>query len=326
MEEIKLLDFIKGNLPENEELEVLGWIEESEANRREYNRLKNIYALSALAGDKGSREILGEEARGITRMKKRKLLSALYKYAAVVLLTAGLASSLYIYRSRATSGYLSSIFYSVKSPPGQSTELTLADGSEVFLNSGTILKYPADYSVSKRDLRLQGEAFFNVETNKKKPFVVTVGELEVVATGTSFNIDGYKEDNEINVTLVEGSANIRSTGGQFLMKLEPGENARLDLKTNQIVKTKVNTSFYTSWKKGIITFSNKRLEDISHDLERWYNVQIIFDKQASKDIRYSGAILKNKPIDQVLEILKITSNFSYEITVDDDKKSIITIK
>ncbi len=145
-------------------------------------------------------------------------------------------------------------------------------------------------------------------------------------TGTSFNVNASPFDKEVNITLVEGSVNLSNTNGRFLSKMEPGENARIDASSNKLNISEVDIDYYISWQRGIIMFTNKSLGEIALDLEKWYNVIIIFSDQKMKEIKYSGAIMKNKPIDQVLEILNLTSNFEYEMDIKDNKVSVITIK
>lgn len=327
MNERKLLDFIKGNLSPEEESGVLEWIEKSEENRKKFTSIKNLLAVSNLNYEfHGDYAGMRKSAGRITGAKRRRQVSVFLRYAAAVILTAGLTSLVYISRSNSRDNYLANIYHNVTAPPGQNTDIVLADRSEVFLNSGTVLSYPANFSPCNRTLELSGEAFFEVETDRDNPFIVKVGELELVATGTSFNIDAYTCDRDINITLVDGSAEIRDRSGKVMVYLAPGENARYDTESCTITRSSVDTEFYTSWKRGIIKFSNRKLGDIAFDLERWYNVEIIFDDETSKDIRYSGTILRNKPVEQVLEILKLTSHFNYEFRIDDDKKSIITIK
>ena len=327
MKERKLLDFILGNLSANEESRILSWIKESEDNRKKFYRLKNTLALSKINYDDYiDKEFLSKEADKITGAKRRKLMTVFLRYAAAVIMTAGITSVLYISRINSKNNLLGNIYHNVIAPPGQKADVKLADGSHILLNSESVLTYPANFAARERNLTIEGEAYFDVQANEKKPFKVTVGELEIVVTGTAFNVDSYPRESEINITLVDGSAEIRSKTGSVMASLAPGENARFDIKTNRLIQTKVDTDFYTSWQKGIIKFSNRRIEDIAQDLERWYNVEIIFDSERIKDLRFSGAILKNKPIDQVLEIIKLTSNFNYEISIDDDKESIITIK
>ncbi|MCA1757932.1 MAG: DUF4974 domain-containing protein [Bacteroidales bacterium] len=327
MEEKMLTDFLAGRLDKEKESEVLNWIEESEENRIEFNTIKNMLAFAHLAheGRPGS-DLLRRKARRITGAESGRLIKTVLRYAAAVGVTAGVITSLFIYRSANFREQLASTYQSVTAPPGQTTEVLLADGSRVLLNSGTSITYPALFVSGEREINLSGEAFFEVAKERDNPFIVKAGKIRVTATGTSFNVDAYSDGNEINVTLVEGSVTVKSEDEDYITTLSPGENVRTDLITGEYLKSTVDTYFYTSWQQGIITFSNRQLGEIAKDLERWYNVEIIFARESTRTIRYSGAILKNKPIDQVLEILKLTSHFNYAIEIDDDKRSIITIK
>lgn len=327
MEEKILTDFLMGRVDKEKESEVLDWIEESEENRIEFNTIKNILALAHLAheGRSGS-DLLRRRARSITGAQSGRLIKTVLRYAAAVIVTAGLITSLFIYRSANFREQLASTYQTVTAPPGQTTEIMLADGSRVLLNSGTSITYPALFFPGERMVNLSGEAFFEVSSDTENPFIVKAGKIEVKATGTAFNVDAYSDGNEINVTLVEGVVKVNCAEEGYINTLLPGENLRADLTNGDYCKSTVDTYFYTSWQQGIITFSNRQLGEIAKDLERWYNVEIIFAREATRTIRYSGAILKNKPIDQVLEILKLTSHFNYVIEIDDDKRSIITIK
>lgn len=327
MEEQILVEYIKGKLSKDESSEVLKWIMASEENTLEFSRLKNIFALSHLASQGNTRrEILLQQSHKITGYGLRRFLMAAVRYAAVILITAGLISLYNLTQNRLYQDHLSSLRQTITSPPGQTTEMVLADGSKVSLNSGTTISYSSGYGTDERQIWLEGEAYFDVVTNPEKPFIVRSKEIDVIATGTSFNVNAYPDDKEINVTLVDGSLQLKSVSGKLITTLASGENVSIDRANNWFVKTEVDTYFYTSWQQGIITFSNKRLGDIAKDLERWYNVEIRFEKESSKDIRYSGAILKNKPIDQVLEILKLTSKFNYDIQIDNERRNIITIE
>jgi len=250
---------------------------------------------------------------------------SLLKYAAVVITTIGLTLCLYHYMS-GHGGGSDICYHTVSAPLGQATDIILADGSKVTLNSGTVLTYPANYSKKNRCVALEGEAFFEVISDHDNPFTVTSLGIEIVARGTSFNVDAYSDDCDIDVTLVDGSVDIYSNVGKSLVRLNPGENAMVNIESMDIQVSRVDTKFFTSWKRGMITFSNRRLEDIAKDLERWYSVEILFLNDETKDIRYSGTILKHKPVDQVLEVLRLTSDFQFNIEVINNRLSRIIIK
>jgi ferric-dicitrate binding protein FerR (iron transport regulator) len=327
MNDLDILKFIRKELSPEEESAFLEWMEESEENRKRFNGLKNLWALTAINSEAISARMADtdEEDDRYYRPGLRKGLISFCKYAAIIVVTFGL--SLYVCRVNFASWSKKEVqYHTVSAPPGQATNITLADGTGVTLNSGTVLTYPENYSEKNRRVSLTGEAFFEVHHDSRNPFTVTASGIDIVATGTSFNVDAYTEDCQVNVTLVEGSVGLFNEEGENLVTLNPGENVRIAFPSREMEVTQVDTKFYTSWQQGMITFSNRRLEDIARDLERWYSVEIIFTNDACKDIRYSGAILKHKPVDQVLEILHLTSDFTFDIEVIDNKLSRITIK
>ena len=327
MKDHDIIRFIKNELAQKEQTKVIEWIEKSEANRKRYNDLKNAWALSGMIpdplwGNKADNTILHVTTTG---SGARSLFTSIVKYAAIIMVTAGL--SFYFFKLTADRGErLGDKLHLVTAPRGLAANVALADGSKVMLNSGSGLSYPANFSSKNRIVNLEGEAFFDINSDSDHPFIVTVSGFEIIATGTSFNVDAYPDGTKMNVTLVEGSVHVLSTGTCTRVDLVAGENMQLDRSTDEMLVSRVDTKFYTSWQQGIISFTNKRLEDIALDLERWYCVNISFESDNLREIRLTGTILKHKPIDQVLEILKLTSGFRYEITVVDNQFNRITIK
>lgn len=325
MDDLKLLKFIKNELSRDEERIVLDWIEESEENRKRFNELKNVWAFSVIASDAAS--IPDSEEHYIDPGEKtsgRSLIIKMLKYAAVIVITLGL--SFLWQQGHADLKKQEKGLITVSAPLGQSAIVMLADGSKVTLNAGTVLTYSQDFSKKNRNVGLTGEAFFEVESDRKNPFTVDASGIAITATGTSFNVDAYTEGNQVIVTLVEGHVDLYSAKGETIGSLNPGENIRVDLTSDETEITQVDTRFYTCWQQGLITFSNRRLEDIAFDLERWYSVEIEFMSDKCKEIRYSGTILKSKPVDQVLEILQLTTDFEFDIEVINNELSRIIIK
>jgi ferric-dicitrate binding protein FerR (iron transport regulator) len=331
MDDLELLKFIKKELSQDEATVILGWIEESEENRKRYNELKNIWAFSAISSDSATisdSAIISDSGENNDdpgeKSSVRSLIIKVLKYAAVIVITLGLS---FLWQD----GFITlkkkeKRLISVSAPLGQSAIVMLADGSRVTLNAGTVLTYSHDYSRKERNVGLTGEAFFEVNSDRNNPFTVNASGIGITATGTSFNVDAYTEGNQVDVTLVEGHVDLYSAKGKAIASLEPGENISVDLTSDNIEITQVDTRFYTSWQQGLITFSNRRLEDIALDLERWYSVEIEFMSDSCKEIRYSGTILKSKPVDQVLQILQLTTDFEFDIEVINNKLSRIIIK
>jgi ferric-dicitrate binding protein FerR (iron transport regulator) len=214
-------------------------------------------------------------------------------------------------------------FHEIIVPPGESAELVLSDQTHVWLNAGTRLRYPTDFQQESRTVELFGEAYFDVAKDRKRPFFVITKDLIVNALGTSFNVETRKQS-ATNITLVEGKVSLEDSAGQMLTTLSPGENAFLQQGKLEIKHVK--TDLYTSWKEGIITFRDEALGDIAKKIELWYNVELNFEQESVKSIRFTGTILRNKPVDQIMEILKFTSGIDYTINVFKDKPNIIYLK
>ena len=210
-------------------------------------------------------------------------------------------------------------------PPGQMTQVKLSDGSKIWLNSGSVFKYPIEFDQSSRKVFIDGEAFMEVTHNKRKPFVVNTGKLSVEVLGTSFNISAYSGDEHTNITLVDGSVLLRSDDEKWTRNMAPGQSITV-ANNNTPEISMVNTDFYTSWKDGKIVFRNEKLEEIAKKMERWYNVEIRFKDEKLKELEFSGTFLKYKPIEQVFRSLSIMNDhidFVYENRTD--QKNLIYI-
>jgi transmembrane sensor len=203
-------------------------------------------------------------------------------------------------------------------PNGARSNLSLADGSEVWLNSGSVLTYSSDFS-GNRMLELEGEAYFEV-VKSEIPFTVTTAFGNVQVTGTSFNVKALPVDKQFETTVEDGSVNVYSSLATKTASLKPGQQARLI--NGQWELSKVETELYTSWKEGKIIFRREYLPEVAKRLERWYNVKIeLADDVRLNKIHYTGT-LEMESFSEVLELLKVTAsiNFTYN-----DKTRVIRI-
>ncbi|MGQ8335857.1 FecR family protein [Sunxiuqinia sp. A32] len=210
-------------------------------------------------------------------------------------------------------------------PLGQMSQIKLSDGTSIWLNSGSVLKYPNEFELNKREVFLDGEAFMEVAKNKKKPFVVNANDFDVEVLGTSFNISSYSTDEYAIVTLVEGKVRLHSEKNHWKRNIVPGQSATMAGGEIQEIED-VNTDFYTSWKEGKIVFRKESLEEIAKRMERWYNVDIQFENEQLKKLQFSGTFLKYKPVEQVFRSLSIMSQKMDFVSINRvDQKNIIKI-
>ncbi|HET6557687.1 MAG TPA: FecR domain-containing protein [Prolixibacteraceae bacterium] len=208
---------------------------------------------------------------------------------------------------------------------GQTGHLVLFDGTEVWLNSGTKFKYPDRFNKDERSVFIQGEAFFKVTKNKNLPFKVKTGELEVEVLGTEFNVTAYQGEPYQSIVLVEGKVKINNLKGSQMGELTPGQRAVKKEGNGSIEIQNADPYFYTSWKDGIVVFNDEKLGDIAKKLERWYNVEFRFEQEKFKDFKFTGTILRNKPIDQTIAAMEMLAPIRFKYLVRTDEKNVITI-
>ena len=209
----------------------------------------------------------------------------------------------------------SPVYYTCVSPKGSISEMYMPDGSHIFLNSGSEIKYSVDGKNGMREVFLTGEAWFQVAKMKEKPFLVHTSLYDVKVTGTSFNVKAYAGDNDAVTTLEEGSVHISSPENLKLAEdivLKPGEQAVYNKRSKSLNVGEVNTKWYTSWKENKLVFINMSLKDLRILLERKFGVEIEIVDQSILAYHYDGTI-KSETIMEVLDLLKQTLPIQYQI-------------
>lgn len=216
----------------------------------------------------------------------------------------------------ASNGESGSIVYNkLEIPRGGEFCLTLSDGTKVWLNSETSIQYPVAFGAKERRVFVQGEAYFEVAKDVKKPFTVQFMSSSVTVLGTSFNIRAYPEEKQSQTTLAEGSVRIYSPGSSMLLK--PGEQAEVNVLSGEMVKKEVEVKSFTSWKDGRFVFEQQPLEDIMRTLERWYDIRVIFRDEGAKRISLSGNLKRYGDFSQVMKMLQMTGDVRFELYGND---------
>ncbi|RBQ03440.1 FecR family protein [Pedobacter miscanthi] len=200
-------------------------------------------------------------------------------------------------------------YNTIQTPKGGQYQVILPDGTKVWLNAASSLKYPEVFTGNERRVELTGEAYFEVAKNKAKPFHVKNHNQDVEVLGTHFNINSYMDDNTIKTTLLEGS--VRVSNGKSVRILKPGEQSVAD--GNGIIRlaAEVDTDDETAWKNGLFQFNNANLKSILSQLERWYDINI--DYSSVPDKKYNGMVPRKAKLSEVLKMLEKTGNIRFEI-------------
>ncbi|WP_282126080.1 FecR family protein [Marinifilum flexuosum] len=204
------------------------------------------------------------------------------------------------------------IYNTLKTARGNEFSMQLADGTRVWLNADSELRYPVQFTGKNRKVYLKGEAYFDVSHDEKKAFIVNSYNQEVKVYGTEFCINAYKQ-REIKTVLVNGSVGVRANPTSEEAKLKPGELGLADVQAGTIEIQKVNVRPYIAWKDGDFVFENESLENIMLRLERWYNVKVFYMNEECKDFRFSGDMKRYSDVSNLLYFIQETSNAKFEI-------------
>lgn len=195
------------------------------------------------------------------------------------------------------------LFNTLTTPRGGQYKLTLPDGSNVWLNSASSIRYPTAFAGPTRNVQITGEVYFEIAHDAAKPFLVNAGEMEVKVLGTHFNVNAYRDESSINTTLLEGSLKL-SKAGEVTM-LQPGQQAQLSSNGNFHLANDVDLEEVVAWKNGYFSFTKADLQSVLRQIARWYDVEIAYEG-AIAPREFGGKIGRSSNISEVLEILQET--------------------
>ena len=201
-------------------------------------------------------------------------------------------------------------------PFGKRSEITLSDGTKIWLNSGSQLSYPLTFTGNSREVYLSGEAFFDVNANPEKPFHVITGDLKIRVTGTRFNITSYSSDEGTQAVLLSGKIDaVRNKRFARSVELNPGERIVYNRLSEMMEKDHVNVEVYSSWVQGYLIFENEPVENIFRKLERYYNHKIVTEKLSSLTL-FTGKLDLASDLEKVLTNIAFSASFSVEYVND----------
>ncbi len=203
-------------------------------------------------------------------------------------------------------------FNKVEVPYGGIYSLVLADGTKVYLNSGSSLEFPSRFGKEKRLVRISGEAYFEVAGDEGWPFVVRAGEMGVKVLGTEFNVKSYADEAGVYTTLVEGSVAVLCEGKE-LLRLRPGEQSYYNKGVGNVTVKEVDTGVFTAWKDGMFYFKDMPLGEILRTLARWYDVEVFYVNTGVQGIVYNGKMPMYSGIGDVLRKFELSGEVRFEL-------------
>lgn len=248
----------------------------------------------------------------ISKSKQQKVSRAIhwaFKYAAVFILAFSLGiGGFYLLKEP----QFADTYTEITVPYGERSQVTLYDGTKVWMNSGTTLKFPVIFNQNQRKVTIEGEAFFDVAKDEKNPFVVHANQVEIKVLGTRFNVCAYPDENQLYATLEEGTIEAKNGFSKERVQLKPGEQLALNLQTKKMAVNRVDTELYTSWKENLLRFQDAPFSEVITKMERWYDVDIEIDPAINVNKKYNMSI-KTESLREMLRLIALTTPIAYEI-------------
>ncbi|MEE1206966.1 MAG: FecR domain-containing protein [Muribaculaceae bacterium] len=302
-----LYRYFSGQCSDRERADIRRWVESGPEALETYMRERRFYDTAmCLAPDEA-------QSAPVRRRTPRMLRwTATVAAAAVVAVV-----SIFAYRFVAATPSMDSPMQTLVVPPGQRLQLTLADGTSVWLNSQTTMRFPGVFASDSRHVEIDGEAYFQVAKDADRPFTVGTKAGDVRVTGTTFNVDAYRTSPTFSLSLVEGSVSLATPKRTF--RLTPGQSLELD--TAGTIRAHALNSEQLEWVDGIVSFRNMRMADILSRFEKYYGVTVEIRNQTVAAAQFSGRFYLDEGIVHALNVLQRDIQFSY--TQDKDRRHII---
>jgi transmembrane sensor len=243
---------------------------------------------------------------------KLRFINYLTRIAAILFIPLLVASLIINFHNNSSAKIIS--FSEIHSPLGTRTNFYLPDGSTGWLNGGSTLKFPNQFDGKVRDVKLVGEAYFNVTSNHKKPFIVSTKNIDVKVFGTSFNVMAYADEQITEVTLERGVVEVlkrTNSSTKSLGILKPDESFSYNYMSDSGKIISINSSEKLAWLDGKLTFKYEPFEDVVRKINRWYSVNILIKNELLKSYIYYGTF-KDETLDEVLKLLQLTAPIRYK--------------
>ena len=313
--------YLAGDLNEEEKKDLLTWLEADEVNKKSFSEMADSWATVHVPLFEQNRKGDFEKNFGyLTHFpssvsKKRTALNVWLRVASVVLLTFTIGALSYFAGTQNRSGMDLQAFETIV-PMGARSKVILPDHSVVWMNAGSSLKYTTDFGKEKREVWLNGEAYFEVESDSLIPFLVNSEDISVKVLGTSFNVKAYEDDDEISVALLSGKVDVHaaSSDDEYGMQdaiLFPDQMLRYDKKTHVMKTVAVKASDACLWIDGCMKFKDLPFERIAKELERKYDVRITILSSVLKNEVFSGSFSADYSLSHILKEIDVEKKYKW---------------
>lgn len=320
-----LLKYFNEELSAEEKKELFATLKLNQESKDEFSAVQNVWALSLFAGQKEKDDFAYRKLREFNQRKKKKsVFQFLKRYTSYAAVFTVAVIATYILTTGTNTGEKEQpvSYEEFSTPAGQRARLKLHDGTVVWLNARSVLRYPSKFNTKERRVVLNGEAYFDVSENKKLPFVVETEKLDIKVLGTQFNVFAYHGRDDFNTSLLEGSVKVYTRGNEpQALTLKPNECALL--RGDSLLKQTMSNKEFLLWKDGIYSFNDLPLSEIAGILELYYDVTIIIKNNQLKSFKYTGKFRQRDGVDNVLQKLQKVYPFTCH---KDESTNTITLK
>lgn len=313
MDKELLQKYVEGNVTTEEIETVVDWLDMNEKHVKEFMALHKLHDISVLNRPENKQNQV-KKGRSILY---RRIVIELMKVAVVALILTG-SKFLFDTITHTEEPIQSQTLYI---PAGQRAELTLPDNTKVWLNAHSRLVYPVNFQKEKREVVLDGEAYFDVTRNESSPFIVKTKEMDIKVLGTEFNVSAYSETPEFKIALLKGRVELQPTDFSRTYQMLPGE--QVWYKEGRYVASQIKDMDYFRWKEGLLCFNNQPIKEIMEKLQLYYDIRIEMGNRSFLHERYSGKFRVKDGVEQVLKVLQLEHKFTY---TKDNELNLITIK
>lgn len=302
MEKELLHKFFAGTATLEEKEAIMHWMESDPGNKQFLLKERKLYNAVLLHGeDKQVQQQAGRQQYFLRRGVARFL-----RVAAMIVVAFGLG---YFWQSEKTEGPIAMQTISV--PAGQCVNVTLPDGSNIWLNAQTTIQYPVSFNKENRQVKLDGEAYFDVAKDSKRPFIVNTKECSVEVLGTKFNIDAYSSRDKFETVLMEGSVKVSMLDDPTqAVSLKP--NNKVYRSNGKLLTQKVSNYERYRWKEGLICFVDEPFKVVMEDFEKFYGLTIVVNNQKVTQYLYTGKFKQTDGVDYALSLLQKNIHFTYQ--------------
>lgn len=307
--------YIAGDATPEEKEEVARWLDADKKNMKEFLALRKLYDISIWQQEQ-TPVAKDNLSLGNKRWTLRSASFELAKVAAIFILAFTIVYSFLINEDN-DSAKMQTIFV----PPGQRAELTLTDGTKVWLNAKTTFTFPDKFTANNRRVTLDGKGYFDVTKNPEKPFIVNTERYDIKVMGTEFNVTAYSGSSVFETSLLKGAVEVFSPAKDTKVSLEP--HMRTYEENGILKKDTIEHENYFLWKEGLICFYDEPVDKMIKKLQLYYDVKIDVQNKTLLNNRYSGKFRTKDSVEHVLKVLQLNNKFSYE---KDNDRNLITIK